>query len=575
MSRRITLLLLIAALFPISAVFAQDVEIESEETAFFTSDFNFFTALFTGLIIALAIQLLLTGLSVATGITFFKPEEKIAPSGKEQQSSEKSSSATSVVTMSNSFGLWAFITAVLAVFTASWMGVELSGLDAAWPAVIMGLVIWGTFYIVMTALETTIATTMIGSLYNAATAGLRTAGRSFGAMFGKSPSRQAADAAEKVTKSVRKEVFGDINTKRIRKELQKYVQQLRPPSAEEIRTQIEDMLDDMELEMMATGDPVLDVEKITAKLETEKGMSKENARAAGNKLKDAIDKIRNEYKSEKPRSEAGIDAAMEAAGMDKDQAEQTRARLEEYLRNTKREELEPEGIKRDIERLLTEPAAGAAALKSRLSSINKDTVTAVLEQRKDIDHEKAESIADHIQAVFFGVKSKAESTTESAKETAGQQKAQASPQQIKDRVEKKMSDYINSIGDPNLQYEEIKDDFMLMMHNPRAGADELLEDLDSMDRDTLKAVVAKVRGIPPEQAEKIVEKMEQARNEMISKANKMKFAIEEKVTGAQQKAADITGQARKATAAAAWWSVIAAIGSAGAAVGGGILAVVT
>ena len=71
------------------------------------------------------------------------------------------------------------------------------------------------------------------------------------------------------------------------------------------------------------------------------------------------------------------------------EAESAREKIERYLRETGKEELNPEGIKRDIEKLFTNRKEGMAALKDRISHIDKSTAVAVLTQRSDMTEEES------------------------------------------------------------------------------------------------------------------------------------------------------------------------------------------
>lgn len=61
---------------------------------------------------------------------------------------------------------------------------------------------------------------------------------------------------------------------------------------------------------------------------------------------------------------------MQAPQQAKEQYEKTTKAIAEYLRNTNLEELNPEGIKNDLEKLLDDPKAGALALRDRLSQVD-------------------------------------------------------------------------------------------------------------------------------------------------------------------------------------------------------------
>jgi len=74
------------------------------------------------------------------------------------------------------------------------------------------------------------------------------------------------------------------------------------------------------------------------------------------------------------------------------------ANLENYLRNTNKEELNPEG-KRDLQLLLNDPRAGLGNLGDRLKQFDRSTLVALLSQREDITEEEANQIADQIESV--------------------------------------------------------------------------------------------------------------------------------------------------------------------------------
>jgi hypothetical protein len=64
--------------------------------------------------------------------------------------------------ISTGFGLWALITTCIALFFASWLAVEISGAFTALAGVVLGLAIWGLFYIAMTALQVSAFSSLVG-----------------------------------------------------------------------------------------------------------------------------------------------------------------------------------------------------------------------------------------------------------------------------------------------------------------------------------------------------------------------------------------------------------------------------
>ena len=68
-----------------------------------------------------------------------------------------------------------------------------------------------------------------------------------------------------------------------------------------------------------------------------------------------------------------------------------RSRVENYLRSTGKEELNPEGIKRDFKTLLEDPEAGLEVLGDRFKQFDRDTLVQLLKERQDISQRGSRS----------------------------------------------------------------------------------------------------------------------------------------------------------------------------------------
>jgi hypothetical protein len=180
-------------------------------------------------------------------------------------------------------------------------------------------------------------------------------------------------------------------------------------------------------------------------------------------------------------------------------------------------------------------------MKSRLGSIDRNTAISILEQRGDIDHARATQIVDKIQSILDELKSMAEKDKITGSSISSH---------IKTRLENKLRNYIDSMDRRELNYEDIKGEIELLFHDPRAGADLLIHRLKTIDRDTIKAIIASRRDLSDEDAEKMLQKIESIRDEAIKKAEYMKTQVEEKLATAQEEAAHITEQTRKNAATA-------------------------
>jgi len=470
----------------------------------------------------------------------------------------------SVKKTTNLFGIWTLVTATLSLFFASWLAVRLSTTLVVFHGIVLGLAIWALFYIIMTAIEVTALTSLVGSLVQTAAGGLRTAYKATASVFGKSEEDRIVDTAEKVTAAVRDELFADVDVKDLREDLEKYIQQLRPPSPMEIKNALRDLLDETDLQaIIEHGEgPFMDTDVVTASLVTESGMSREKAQSVANSVKDAIGKIREEYGSGKDTASKVTDAAMRVAGKSGQEAQATREKIEAYLRDTHKEELSPEGIKRDLEKLVTSPREGIAALRERLSHVDRSTLRSFLAQRKNMSEQDVDRTTDRIMSVIDTIRGKAAEVPEAADAR-------------KRSVEAKIRNYLNSMGRPELRYEGLKHDFQVLFHDPKAGADLLIRRLRAMDRDTRKALVASRKDMSEEDAEHLVSQLDHARDETINKYEQMKTEVEHRLEDARDRALREAEETRKAARTAAWWTFGSAVASGAAAVIGGILSTYT
>lgn len=94
-----------------------------------------------------------------------------------------------------------------------------------------------------------------------------------------------------------------------------------------------------------------------------------------------------------------LNRAKEVQEQAKAKADELRQRIEDYLCNTNKDELNPEGIKREFKVLLDDPQAGISQLTSRLSQFDRDTLVQLLSQRQDLSEEQVNQTLNQLEAV--------------------------------------------------------------------------------------------------------------------------------------------------------------------------------
>ncbi|MBK1987733.1 MFS transporter [Sphaerospermopsis aphanizomenoides BCCUSP55] len=238
------------------------------------------------------------------------------------------------------------------------------------------------------------------------------------------------------------------------------------------------------------------------------------------------------------------------------------ANLENYLRNTHKEELNPEGIKRDLQLLLSSPRAGIGSLGDRVSRIDRSTLVALLSQREDISEAEANRIVDQIESVRDSIVEQFEQI---------QQRVRS----LVDRIFGRIRDYLNSLERPELNYEGIQQDFAKIFDDPQAGFEALRDRLSHFDRDTLVAILSSRPDISEEQANQIINRVESARDSVLHQAERIQQETQRRLQVIREQAKQQAIDSKKALADAAWWLFNAAVVSLVASAVAGVLAVIT
>jgi nucleoid DNA-binding protein len=237
--------------------------------------------------------------------------------------------------------------------------------------------------------------------------------------------------------------------------------------------------------------------------------------------------------------------------------------LADYLRNTNREELNPEGIQRDLQRLLQQPTAGAEQLADRLSHIDRGTIVALLSQRQDMTEEDANRIVDQVLNQVESIRGQVLNQAQKVKD-----QVQSATNQVSENVR----GYLDSLERPELNYEGIQRDFRKLFDDPEAGFDALRDRLGQFDRGTLVALLKSRPDMSEEQANKIVDQIESARDSVLERAERVQVKAEERIKALKHQAKEQAKEVQKVAASAAWWVFGTAVTSVVSAAIAGLLA---
>ena len=220
-----------------------------EQAALVFSGPRFFVALISGLVLAFAFQILLTNLSVAAGISYLGRS-----SDDHDHAHESGSTGGTIRKIEFAVGLWTLVTVTIAVFVACLLAVKLSLLSSAGLGAIVGLVIWGAYFVLLVWFSSTTVGSLVGSLVNSATSGFQAIlGTATAAVGAKAINQQVVSTAEAAAAAVRRELGSAIDPTHIRDSIEDYLEKIRPPQLDltHIRGEFEKLVNDPELQSIA------------------------------------------------------------------------------------------------------------------------------------------------------------------------------------------------------------------------------------------------------------------------------------------------------------------------------------
>ena len=234
--------------------------------------------------------------------------------------------------------------------------------------------------------------------------------------------------------------------------------------------------------------------------------------------------------------------------------------LEDYLRNTDKQSLNPDGIKRDLQTLLNDPKLGASKLGDRIAQMDDSTVVALLAQRSDMSEEEAKEIVGRVADVRQQIQGQLRSIQRTVESTL-------------DRILAKLRNYLQSLNRPELDYYGIKRDMRTLFDDPQAGFGAMSERLSQFDRDTLVALVTSSDQISERDAYRVIDQVESAKDSVLKKAQSVERQVESRLQAVKTQTQQQIEDSKAAAEAASWWLFLTALISAGAAALGGVVAV--
>ena len=555
---------LIAALAASAPAFAQT----TEEVWFAEGYGHFFIAIIAGILLAFAFQFLLSNLAVALGINMIGDvREMSSDSGSYTTREDESDSTPTGVKITSGLGMFMLLTMTISAFFASLIAVKLSQTPDNTVGFTLGLVIWAGYLLLGLYMDTKIISGIAGSVFDAVKSTLGAGSSAIGNMFSSNKKDQAKETARETVQAIQEEVMQEYDLSNVEEKLDEYVNKLQPQrmDVDNIHEQLAQLLNDVRIKEQYTPENPESIKSLVLEVASEQPNFGEEDKQ---KLKNAFSKLKDVREGDGSRADKTMAAVDKLSPMDEEKSKEYRQKIEQYLRDTNEEELQPEKLKEDLNEILNDPQAAPDVMQARISKIDRSTLKSLLSNMQGMDDQKVEKYLDKAEEVINSIKSRANEM----QSNGGQDAAFSSDGQNKEKAKEAVKEWFNRMGEPELRYDSLKHDARRIMDDPKAAPTVLRNRLKRMDRDSLLALVSNNRRISREQAERVVQKIEEGRDEVLRKADEIEQKVKEKMSQARRETMRQIEGARKAAATAAWWMFLAVIASGGASALGGILA---
>ena len=276
---------------------------------------------------------------------------------------------------------------------------------------------------------------------------------------------------------------------------------------------------DASYEELTTRLAVLDRPTLERMLELRQDMNEVEISAIAGELELARDRVLEDSKKNLGQAQAVADRQW--------------LQVQSYLRDTGKGELNPEGIKRELQLMLNNPSAGSSALKARLSNFDRDTLTQLLAQRQEFSEEQVEDILDSVEGIWMKV-------------VTSPQKLTAKTQEQYDQVTSAISDYLRKTGKPELNPRGIERDLTLLFNNPKLGSKAIRQRLASMDRDTLVQLLSQRQDLSEDDVNNVINDIQSTLRKIAKAPRRAAVRTQETVKDFQSSVADYLRSTDKA-----------------------------
>ncbi|MCZ8530733.1 hypothetical protein [Alteromonas sp. PRIM-21] len=513
----------------------------------------FFTSVITGVVVAVGIQFLLSNLAIASGISAIGD---ISDNSDNSSSSKNSSSSHNTKKtgrkVSSAFGIFTMVTMSISVFVATLLAIEISVAESLLNGMILGVVIWSLFFISALILDAKLTSSILGNMIGYLRKGAAAITGATVNSFSQSDEAKAKAFAKETVKAVHDEVREEFNTSDIDKKIKQYIDRTTQSqfSAKDLRKELETLINEIEVEEQYSTDDSGVAKKLILDIANQRPSLNDEQKQ---QLSQTYDEVKNTLKKEGSNKQKATALFDKLSPGDEEKGKQYRQQLLTYLNDSDQEAVTPETLEKDLNDIFDNPKGAYRILSNRAANLDRESLKGLLQHHDNMDEQKADRVLKAYDSAISFMQSKTSSNENTYEEQASNLPAKRS------KVEQRIQAWFDRLDRPELQYRNLKADFMEMLDNPSHTPDVVLNRVKKMDENSIRALLTNNQAISEQDIDNYIAKYNDARNDLLKRYEDVKAETAKRISALKQAALDEAEGVRATAASVAWWLFASAL----------------
>ncbi|MEH6407030.1 MAG: hypothetical protein V7767_07105, partial [Leeuwenhoekiella sp.] len=277
-----------------------------------------------------------------------------------------------------------------------------------------------------------------------------------------------------------------------------------------------------------------------------------------------LQKLQEEFKAAFSEGDSGEEKLEKVVGKltpaDEEEVKGYVDKIKETLTSLKPTDMDDEEYQEKLMEIVKNPTFEAKKLAVKIREIDRETIVSFLSKNTSIKKDQIETYADKAENALAAVQDKIGGVKEIV------------PTDLIQNIEAKIKGFIDSDGTTNFDFASLTSFFTDKIDHPEAAFKDIKNQLKSINTETITEAVKNNTSIEQKDIDKVVKSIEDAKYAVEKKVNDIEEEAGKRIKNLERKAVIEAENTRKNVAAAAWWLVISAIISGGAAILGSLIA---